>query len=324
MLSAADDRVAVGNLSDLRGYWPPLLCFVNRSSSEQLSDLDADLDLVIQRSPANIAMQQPSFLTANADDKPNTWSGGMFDIATKAIALRLIEDTSIDVSLPNGRRCDIKMMLNGRPFFLEATVIGEDDESREVAERARANQGDNEYLSYIRPGKYCPENAKGPSPYYDVLRVYGKVFDKLAPDLDLTRSQLRENSPNVLLLSFAHAPLRSDSPGVGWAFDELFVTHPRLKSIIPDGFKDVTLSGWINYKADELRQKGQLTVDVITARMDDAFAALRRLSGILLFDGCRLRGARVNYNADEACRVSHAEITQLEQLFSRSSSYFPA
>jgi hypothetical protein len=321
ILAAADARVAIGDINDLRGYWPPLVGFAIGNSIRSLTDLDSDLDLVRLHSPANTRDQLSSFLTATATDKPGVWFGGLFDLATKAIALRHCAGAEVDFRLPNSRRCDIRLLINGRPFHLEATVISEDDESREVAKRAWADQRGEGSVSYIRPGKYCPENAKGPSPYYDVLRVYGKIFDKLAPDLNLNKSQLHPNAPNVLLLS-SHGCLRSDSPGLGWALDELFITHPQLRRIIPEGFSDFTLYGWINHKGTELLRSRELKLEDFSEREAGVFAALRRLGAIMLFDGCDHKGARINYNADDDCRVSHADIVELEELFRNRPSYY--
>jgi hypothetical protein len=322
ILAAAEARVAVADADELRGYWPPLVGFVDGNPISNLAALDSDLDLVRRHSRAGARGQLTSFLTAKATDKPGVWCGGLFDVATKAIAINAVPGTEVDFQLPNGRQCDIRLPLGECFIHLESTVINEDDESRQVAERAWADQGNSGSVSYTRPGKYCPEKPKGPSPYYDVLRVYGKIFDKLAPNLDLKNSQLHPHSPNVLLLSSGHACLRSDAPGLGWALDELFTTHPQFRRIIPEGFTDFTLSGWISHKSSELLTNGEMTLAQSDEREKGVFAALRRLSGILLFDGCDLKAARINYNADEDCRISHGDIATIERIYQAKPSYY--
>ncbi len=67
--------------------------------------------------------------------------------------------------------------------------------------------------------------------------------------------------------------------------------------------------------ANGLIASGKMNVDFFIERFSDIISAPRKLSGILLFDDKALVDARVNYNADDASRISHREIAALEDLF---------
>jgi hypothetical protein len=175
----------------------------------------------------------------------------------------------------------------------------------------------------MRPGAYCPKNAKGPSPYYDALRLYAKVYDKIAKDLDPSKTQCVEDAPNVLLMSFAEWGVSADSPSVGWVLDELFADQPRMvHSIAADGLTDISLDAWIDFTAKDLIRRSKMTVDFYCDKSSEIMSAPRRLAGILLFDGGNLVGSRVNYNSHDECKVSHREMVSLEDLFGNKPAYW--
>jgi len=96
---------------------------------------------------------------------------------------------------------------------------------------------------------------------------------------------------------------------VGWALDELFADQPRKRTIAPgESGIDIALTGWIDRKAKELQAGGKLTTAQYAKDLPQIIAAPRGLGGILVFDGYLLTTARVNYNAQRACRLSHREM----------------
>ncbi len=171
----------------------------------------------------------------------------------------------------------------------------------------------------MRPGEFDPPNAKGPSPYYDCVRFYAKIYNKIADNLDPTRGQLSEDSANILAVSFysPRAPLWATSSGVGWALDELFADQPksgmRLKEE-PPGRIDISLMGWLEFTASDLHQTSGLDLKRYTDAFHEVVGAPKKIGGVLLLDGCALKASRVNYSARASCSVSHQEISEFEEL----------
>ena len=292
---------------------PPAFGILASSSIEDVRLIDKDLDLVIAKSKPEKAREIVGFLAASETDKIGTWYGGMFDVWSKCVIIRSGLSAEFDRLLPNGRDHDIMLDLDGTKLNLENTVITQDDESLEVWDHFLSDKRSDPAKVLIRPGPYCPPNAKGPSPYYDTLRVYAKVFDKVAKQLNPGKSQFPEDEKNVLLLSFCGIGVNALSPSVSWALDELFACQPRGKR--GGAGKDISLQAWIDFTADELIARGKISVEDHVGRFQDIFRALRRLSGVLLFADKKLVAARVNYNADKSSRISHAEISKLEELY---------
>ena len=112
-------------------------------------------------------------------------------------------------------------------------------------------------------GKYDEPGSMGPSPYYDALRVYNKIYDKLAPNLDLDSSQLSLKMPNIIALSIC-TPVGNPSNldfGIKWAIEELFSLKPRSKPIeLENGptIIDISLDKWLNHKANDLIKEKKL------------------------------------------------------------------
>lgn len=312
--------VESAKLEDLRwGYWPPLFLFLARHSMPEIQSLDSDLDIVIRNSKQKHRQEITQFLNAQPQND-RLWTSGMFETFIKS---RLLKEkgfrVELDWSLPNGRNADIHLEMEGRAFCLECTVITESDEDKEVWDRFMVAKKVNEDATLVRPGDFDLPESKGPSPYYDTLRFYAKLYDKLALGLDPRRSQMDEDVPNVLLISFyaPRAPLSATSPGVGWALDELLADQPksgaRLKDH-PPGITDISLVAWMNFTAYELHQKSRLDLTRYRNDFPELIAAPRKIGGILLFDWCRLKVSRINYNSNKGCRLSHYEIAALEDL----------
>lgn len=313
-LDGLEQCVQVTPAQDLQySKWPPTFGLLASSDIEEVRLIDKDIDLVIAKSKPEKAREIVGFLAASETDKIGTWYGGMFDVWSKCVAIRSGLSAEFDRLLPNGRDHDILLDLGGTKLNLENTVITQDDESLKVWDRFLSDKRSDPTKVLIRPGPYCPPNAKGPSPYYDTLRVYAKVFDKVAKQLNPGKSQFPKDEKNVLLLSFCGIGVNALSPSVGWALDELFACQPRGKR--EGAGKDISLQAWTDFTANELIASAKISVDDYVSRFQDIFRALRRLSGVLLFDDKKLVDARVNYNADEPSRISHGEISKLEELY---------
>lgn len=314
VLSRLEDRVRNTPASDLLfGYWPPAYGLIASTSLEDIRSMDDEIHLVIERSDPAKAKELVGFLRASEKEKNGAWYGGMFDIWSKGVVIRSGLPAEFDRPLPNGRDHDIRLELDGVEWSLENTVITQDDESIEVWNHFLVDKRSDPGRALVRPGPYCPPHAKGPSPYYDALRVYAKVFDKIAKNLDPDKSQFAVAEKNLLLLSFSGFGVDALSPAAGWALDELFADQPRGKR--EGSGTDITLEAWVDITARGLINRGKMDIDFFIERFADIISAPRRLSGIFLFDDKELVGSRVNYNADDASRISHREIAALEDLF---------
>ncbi len=311
--------------SDLRfRKWPCIIGFLGLASHDVIRELEADLETVIRHSaPANRA-KVTQFLNARAEED-RRWYAGIFEVWAKATVLKQGLRAQFDYVLPNGRDCDMRVTIGDRDFYVECTVITQDDEGREVGDRfLEAKRRDPNLRILRRPGPFCPPNARGPSPYYMTRRFYAKVYDKIAKDLDPDKSQCAVDAPNILLMSFSGPGVWADNSGVVWALEELFADQPRSTRAKPtgaSGIPDLTLKAWLEFTAQERIQKGSLSRDDYIRNWSDLISAPRRLGGIILFDNCAFSRSRVNYNVDPACAVSHAEIAELERLFGNGPSH---
>jgi hypothetical protein len=225
----------------------------------------------------------------------------------------------LDYLLPNGKDADIRLEMDQKVFSLECTVITDSDEDRNTWDRFIADKSALEKGILMRPGKYDSPGSRSPSDYYDCLRFYAKVYDKIAKHFDPEKSQMNENAANVLLISFYSplAPLCPTSPGVRWALDELLADQPmsgaRLKDS-PPGITDISLLAWLDFTAKDLHGKSRLDLNRYCKDFRKIVAAPRKIGGILLFQGCSLKASRVNYNANERYNLSHHQIARLEKL----------
>jgi hypothetical protein len=323
VLHQVEEKIRQADPVDLSyALWPPLYGFCCIKSDEAIAALDLDLRLVAQHAGPNTIPAITQFMKTKEGDRQGQWYGGLFDLWSKATATNNGQKIELDSQLPNGRESDISVQLNGRRFRIESTVLTQDDESDQVWKRYLQDKRVDPNKVLIRPGPYCPPNAKGPSPYYLSLRFYAKVFDKLTQNLNPAKSQFADDEPNVLLVSCA-GRIRHDEPGIGWALDELFVAQPTMaRSVVPETFTDISLSGWIDFRARELIQQRKMTVDWYCDHSHEVIAAPCRLGAILLFDGCRFMQARINYNANQPCSVTHKDIVELERLFNREVGYW--
>jgi hypothetical protein len=314
------DNLSVEELN--YAYSPPAYGFICSRGPDRIAELDSDIDLVLSHTDERQRTSVTQFLRTQSRQRSGDWYGGLFDVWAKATLLKYGSAVTLDFELPNGRNHDACLQIGGRRFHLESTVISEDDESRDVWDKYLAAKQAGYSKSLIRPGPFCPANAKGPSPYYFTLRLYAKVFDKLARGLNPDKSQCADDEPNILLVSFAGPGVRPDHPGVRWGLDELFLDHPRLRGDAPEGHTDISLEGWLDFAVNERISAGEMTVEWYCENSSRVIAAPRRLGGILLFNGCTFVSSRVNYNSKRECAISHAEMVALENLLSAPANYW--
>lgn len=313
------ERVERSPVEDLEwAYWPPLFLFLDRRSVSEIKEFEDDVCLIVKHSKRKRASEITQFMKARSQDD-RLWVSGLFETFVKSRFLKEGLTIELDYSLPNGRNADIRLEMGEKPFCMECTVIIESDEDKEVWDRFLASRKADPNTILVRPGKFDPPDSKSPSPYYDTLRCYAKVYDKLTRDLDPKKSQMCEDAPNVLLISFysPRAPLSPTSPGVGWALDELLADQPksgmRIKDY-PPGITDVSILAWLDFTAEDLHHKSRLDLKKFSEDFHEIIGAPRKIGGILLFELCSLRLSRVNYNAKGECRLSHQEIARLEKL----------
>lgn len=185
---------------DPKGYFPPLLVFVHRHSLAEIQDLDNDIDLVVKHSPDKRKKAIPQFLKSGPKDD-RCWASGLFEIFVKSRFLRrsgvTVQNVQLDYPLPNGSNVDVQIEINGRPFYLECTVLTDSDVDRDAWD---------EYVTGKR-------SILMHDPYHVLLRFLCKAEDKLA--------QTGDDAPNILLLSCAGIFLRADHCGIKWALETL-------------------------------------------------------------------------------------------------------
>jgi hypothetical protein len=304
---------------------PPVFGFMDSINDASIAELESDIDLVQQNTNASQKDSVAAFLKTRATDRRRDghWYGGLFDLWAKASLLKEGSGVSLDCALPNGRNHDICLQINNRTFHLESTVITEDEEWQQVWDRFIEAKKDDPEKVLVRPGPFCPEKPKGPSLYYNALRFYTKVYEKITESLDPDRGQCSENEPNVLLISFVGMAAAVNRKGTGWALDELLCDQPRIFGRwIPEQFVDISLEGWVGFAAKEMIRTGRISGQWYCDNSSRIIQAPRRISAVLLFDGCKLLGGRVNYNAKRECVISNADLAALEFLLRTPATYW--
>ena len=306
-LAEIQKRIIATSTNDLdTAYWEPLLLFIEKHTLAQIRSFDNAITIVCQNTKPSKVPGVTQFLRAGSQPKDDRlWVGGLFEIFVK---LRLLLkqtprfSVQLDPTLPNGREPDLRVSMGGRTIYLESTVITESDDDKASWER-NFGSGVKSFTSRR-------------SPYRDAIRFYEKVYDKLAKGLDPRKSQMSESDPNVLLISFysPRAPFSAMSFGVKWALDELLANQPKGRSHLnaASGGTDISLMASLNYAANNSPLNGLKSVSGCVHKL---LRAPRRISGILLFNGCSLKASRLNYNATNACQMNHDEIARLEKVF---------
>lgn len=328
MLQEIIHEIEIKNIDEFRGStWPPLFCFVESQSISVIQAFQSDIDLVIKHSGGKKIDEIIRFLSVKKGREDRYWVAGLFEIFIMSRFLKENEiSAKIDHSLPNGRNVDVAAEINGKQFCFECTVITESEEDRNVWDKYMKAVRRDPNVSLVRPGNFDGPDYRSPSPYYDCVRFYDKVYDKLAKDLDPAKDQMCESSPNVLLVSI-HSPrahLSATGQGVGWALDELFIDQPRNRTASRSSTNDsidTSLVGWLNFKVKYLNKTSHFDMVKFNQVSNDLINAPRKIGGILLFDDCTLKKARVNYSAKEECKLSHNEMSIIENILKEPPMY---
>ncbi|NQT23538.1 MAG: hypothetical protein HQ579_08915, partial [Candidatus Omnitrophica bacterium] len=292
------------------GYWPPLFLFLANSPIAEIRTFENDLKLVVEHSTRTNESEITAFLKTNAKED-RYWVSGLFEIFIKSNLIKKNIKAEFDYPLSNGKNVDIKCKLEGKSYYIECTIMTDSDTNRKAWDRFMDAQK-------VQEKSACSlSDYKDPSPnevselYLHCLKFYDKIYDKIAPNLNPGMGQLGEDAQNILAISFyTPCSIVNQSPGIGWALDELFADQPR-GSFSPKGIPDVSLSAWLDFKAKDI----ELDMARYYEKRNEIIAAPRKVSGILLFDMCSLKTARVNYNARNKYKLSHSEMTIFENLF---------
>ena len=295
-LDQISKKIEESHCKDLEwGYWQPFFLFMINTDASAIQAFEADLKAVMEHTPSNRKTGLVKFL----DDErecDSSWSAGLFEIFVKAALLKGkgVSVFALDFDLRKKRNIDVKLQVGEREFYVECTTMGDS-----VADKSRWREH-CEKLKEDPNATLCDSQDA----YTQGRRLYGKVYEKVANGFDLSKSQFCPDSPNLLLISFS--PLLGDltpnSPSIGWALDELFSSQPTTNS------SDISLQAWLN------RQEKKNS-------LKDLLATPRQLSGILLFSGCKLEHARINYNSERQCRISHSEMAIFENILSQPPVY---
>lgn len=285
-----------------RGNWQPAFLFLKESSDAAIQAFDDDLRIVESRSATN-DRKLFDFL-ASESESAQPWVGGVFEIYVKATMLRSreVSNVRLDWTLPNGRRPDLRIELGPRSFCIECTSLGESDAS----EKRWAQHNE------VNPGKVFVESRDS---YTQSRRVYAKVFDKIAPQLNIDQSQLNTCAPNLLMISLypTISYLTSNSPAVRWALDELLAGQPTGND------SPASLCEYLRRK--RLERVQQMQPERAPSSLGDLLRSLAQVSGIFVFDRCKLGSARINDNAGATHAISHSEMAVVERLLSTPPLY---
>jgi hypothetical protein len=297
-LKEIENKIARSEAKDLDlAYWQPFFLFLKNASEVEINAFDDDLRMVSDRMPQGKS-QACKFLKDESEGD-SSWMGGLFEVFVKSALLKsdLLSVDALDWKQSNSKVIDAKVTIGQCTIGVEMTTLGESDQSKL---RWRNHCGvfdeDSNESFYDRQDAYTQGR-----------RLFDKVYEKIAPECDVTKSQLLPKAPNLLLIGLS--PLISDlssrSSSIGWALDELFASQPNGNKS-----KEISLEVFLQRKL-----KGS------SALLGKLLAAPRQVSGILLFGGCKLDHTRINYNAAAECRMSHGEMAIIESILAQPPVY---
>lgn len=297
-LKEIESKIARSDAKDLeRAYWQPFFLFLKNASEAEITAFDNDLRMVSDQAP-----QGKSQVCKFLKDEPESdsmWMGGLFEVFAKSALLKsdLLSVGALDWKQSNGKEIDAKITIGQRTVGVEMTTLGESNTSKQRwRDHCEAIKEDSGESFYVRQDAYTQGR-----------RLFDKVYEKIAPEFDSTKSQLLPEAPNLLLIGFS--PLISDltptSPSIGWALDELFARQPSQTTSL------ICLEAYLRRNL-----KGQ------AGAMAELLSAPSQISGVLLFHQCRLKVARINYNAREAYRLTHEEMACFEKALACPPVYW--
>ena len=317
-------KIEITSSSDLEwDYWYPLYLFIEHHSIDQILKFENDLQMVAKHSDENYSKSINNFLTSS-QDKNREWASNFFEIHIKSVLLKNTDEVLFDFRLPNGKKPDAKINLNNENIVIEITALTESDEDRAVWDNFMKDLKNDPEQVLVRPGKFDVKGSKSPSLYYDAVRFYSKVYDKIAYRLNLNNSQLSDDYPNILFISL-YAPTTSLnlSLGINWALDELLSTQPKGRNYTnSESAIDISFSNWLDFYARELISKKLLTRDYFIDNYQKIIAALQKISAIIIFNQFNKIQARINYNASDKHKISHSLMADLEKIFDNHTEWY--
>ena len=297
-LKEIENKIARSDAKDLEwGYWQPFFLFLKNATEAEINAFDNDLQMVSHQTPQGKS-QVCKFLKDESEND-SKWMGGLFEVIAKSALLKcdLLSVGALDWKLSNGKVIDAKITIGQRTVGVEMTTLGESETSKKRwQDHCEAIKEDSGESFYDRQDAHTQGR-----------RLFDKVYEKIAKGFKPTKSQLLPEAPNLLLIGFS--PLISDltptSPSIGWALDELFASQPSQNTSL------ISLEAYLRH--NRRVQAGDVA---------ELLSAPSQISGVLLFHQCRLKVARINYNAREAYRLTHEEMTCFEKALACPPVYW--
>lgn len=293
----------------------PLIKYLAYRPVKELLALESDLNTVIAESRPDAQNKAKSFLMIGPKQELE-WYGGLFEVFVKSRMLKANSfSVELDVILPNRKEVDLRILVNGKPVYLECTVLNDSDEDRKQSDVAM-----KDYLASRPPQAWC---VGGPP--YDCARFYQKVYDKVAPDLDPSNCQLSTTDPNVLLVGRWRGSAfgrEADSPVFTGALNGVI---PGLTAGEEDGGEDpwVSLKDFLDRDAKERIGRGELTDSDYRIRRPQLLEATRLLSAIGYFDYCQLFKWCVATNSFPAQQLGEGALDTIRAALSKAPAWDP-
>ncbi|RIK78195.1 MAG: hypothetical protein DCC68_15760 [Planctomycetota bacterium] len=301
------------------GWRPPLLALVDVFTPDELLTFDADCRRIAEQS-AGTAW---GWLDEDSPDKWNEWHGQLFDLSLKARLLDECPTVDLDKKVASGRDVDISVDLSTRPVRIEATAHCESREQQGIERRWMDKKKSRPDLVLVQPGPFDPTDAAGnsiarePLPAYSCIRVYLKVYEKVAKNLNPNATQFDGTVPTILAINLPRGGNRARR-GAEMAIEELFSkwrnsSHRNKKNATSTDIDDA-LVGWLDHRATELVRQNQLQWDRYLQSRTQLLMAPAKISAIVVFERYDFSFARMNYNALPSCMLTHAEMAELDEL----------
>ena len=294
--------------------YPPLFLFVYRNNINALKELEKDIQLIKIKSTKKSFNDLINFLQAKSKET-RKWASHLFELSIKSILLKKFSNELIefDKKLPNEKDIDASLNLNNQIINFEVTLLSSSNYDYNAYNKYVEELKNNPHAVFMRPGKYYENYPNCPLLKYDEFRVLRKVYDKITDEeLNIDKSKMSEDQINILLLFIGDSisPLQY-SPGIGWAFDELFADQPKGNE--NDFIK------WINIEINNLKLDHKWYCE----NLDKVIFAPRKLSGVIIFNGCNgdIIESRVNYNAHNKNKISHKLMAEVEEIFKEMPIY---
>lgn len=330
-IEIADTAVASHNAAYLesRSWRPPLFALAEDLTQDELLAFDSGIRTVLAKSGEH-PNELSGWLNECRPEQWDIWRGKLFDLSLKVQLCGTPFPMEFDKALAGGNRnIDVSVSFPSRLIRIEATAHCKSKEQREI-EREREGKLRQDDGTASRPAidalqsasydddEESPPNRKEPLQDYQRIRFYLKVYEKLAKGLDPRRTQFDGTVPTVLAINLPESG-NIARRGVKTGVEELFSEGRRdgaWSNCLPDGRLDDTLGGWINHHASNLIGAGELASEEYIKWHTELMAAPMKISAIVVFERYTFSFSRINYNALSSCVLTHADMAQLDELFS--------